>query len=141
MSAYYGGFSIGNAPWFFLNLLHKRNFFTTFSIYYRSMAIVKADQTNFQELIQNHSKVIVKFYAAWCGSCKLLAPKFKKLSEQTEYQDIVFLDIDAEVNPEIRKSIGVNNLPFIATFQNARLVEGVPTSNENYIVQMLQKLQ
>lgn len=105
------------------------------------MAVIKADQTNFQELLQNHSKIVVKFYADWCGSCKLLAPKFKKLSEQPEYQDIVFLDVNAEENPDIRKSVGVNNLPFIATFQNAQLVEGVPTSNENYILQMLQKLQ
>jgi thioredoxin len=104
------------------------------------MAVISSNDKDFENQIQQNEKVIVKFYADWCGSCKLLAPKYKKLSEKEEYHSVVFLEVNAEENPNARKLAQVKNLPTIATFKNGQLVESVPTSNENYVTKMLNDL-
>lgn len=104
------------------------------------MAITKVTDTEFSSIIKNDKKVIVKYYADWCGSCRLFAPKFNRLSNDERFNDITFLDVNAEQNPEARKAAGVSNLPFFAVFKNGELIEGATTSKEEYVVEMLQKL-
>jgi thioredoxin 1 len=104
------------------------------------MALTKVTDTEFNSIIKNDKKVIVKYYADWCGSCRLFAPKYNRLSNDERFQDITFLDVNAEQNPEARKAAGVSNLPFFAVFKNGELLEGATTSKEEYVVEMLQKL-
>jgi thiol-disulfide isomerase/thioredoxin len=104
------------------------------------MAVTVSTDSNFQELLDQNDRVVVKYFANWCGSCKLFAPKYRRLSEDERFSDIVFLDINAEENEDARKKAGVNNLPFFATFKNGKLVEGIPTSKEDKVVEMLDNL-
>lgn len=103
------------------------------------MAVEQATDENFEKLLKENSKVVVKYYADWCGSCKLFAPKFKRLSSEEAYSEIKFLDINAEQNEFARKKAGVDNLPYFATFKNGKLVEGTPTSKEEVLVKLLNK--
>lgn len=96
---------------------------------------------NFNEQLQNNEKVVVKYYADWCGSCKLFSPKFRRLSETEDYSDVKFLDINAEENPEARKLAGVSNLPFFAVFKNGELVAGDTTAKEESVVNMIKQIQ
>jgi thiol-disulfide isomerase/thioredoxin len=105
------------------------------------MAVVTATDADFQEALKNNNKVVVKYYADWCGSCRLFAPKYNRLSNDERFNDIVFLDVNAEKNPEARKLAGVTNLPFFAVFKDGNLVEGAATGKEEYLVEMLQKIQ
>lgn len=105
------------------------------------MAVNVATDADFNETLKSHNKVIVKYYADWCGSCKLFAPKFKRLSNDERFAGIEFLEVDAENSPEARKAAGVDNLPFIAIFKDGALVEGHPTSKEEFVVGMLDKLK
>jgi len=104
------------------------------------MSVIKATDIDFNELLKNNENVAVKFYADWCGSCRLFSPKFNRLSNDERFTNITFLDVNAEQNAEARKLAGVSNLPFFAVFKNGKLVEGATTSKEEYVVEMLQKL-
>ncbi|MTI32682.1 thioredoxin [Cytophagales bacterium RKSG123] len=104
------------------------------------MAVEIANDQNFKELISENDKVVVKFFASWCGSCRLFSPKFKRLSNNERFSDITFLDVNAEENQATRKEAGVNNLPYFAIFKNGELVEGVASSKEDAVVELIEKL-
>lgn len=104
------------------------------------MAVIDIDDSNVKEILNQNEKVIVKYYASWCGSCRLIKPKYRRLSEEERFKGIAFLDTDAEHNPESRKLADVKSLPYFAIFKNGELVEGVSTSKEESVIELLEKL-
>ncbi len=104
------------------------------------MAVHKVTDQEFKDQLSNNPKVVVKYMADWCGNCKLFAPKYKRVSNEDDHSDVVFLEVNAEQNPEARKAAGVDNLPFLAVFQNGELVEGSASSKEEYLRSLLAKL-
>ena len=104
------------------------------------MPVVQATDTEFQDLLNSNEKVVVKYYADWCGNCRLFSPKYKRLATQPEFANVTFLDVNAEVSPEARKAAGVTNLPFFAVFKNGQLVDSVAASKEEAVVNLIHKL-
>jgi len=51
-------------------------------------------------------KTILYFTASWCGPCKALAPRMKKLSDQINYRKI-----DVDSNQDMSMKYGVRNVP------------------------------
>ncbi len=105
------------------------------------MAVITATDSDFNSLLASNEKVVVKFYADWCGSCKLFAPKFKRLSNDERFAGVAFLEVDAENNENARKLAGVDNLPFIATFKSGQLVKGEATSLEDRVVSLIEEVK
>jgi thioredoxin 1 len=104
------------------------------------MAVEVVTDNEFNQIIESSGKVVVKYYADWCGSCRLFAPKFKRLSNDERFADIKFLDVNAEQNEQARKKAGVTNLPFFAVFKNGELVDSVASSKEDSVLELLSKL-
>ncbi|MFP4089125.1 MAG: thioredoxin family protein [Cyclobacteriaceae bacterium] len=104
------------------------------------MAVELVSDTEFKEKLDQNEKVVVKYYADWCGSCRLFKPKYRRLSEDERFADVTFLDVNAEKNPEARKLAGVSNLPYFAVFKKGELLEGVASSKEEAVVDLIQKL-
>ncbi|MGB1037955.1 MAG: thioredoxin family protein [Bacteroidia bacterium] len=105
------------------------------------MSIQVTSDVDFKEALSSNEKVVVKYFANWCGSCKLFAPKYRRLSTDERFLDVKFLDVNAEENPEARKLAGVNSLPYFAVFKNGKLVEGAATSLEPKVVEMIESLK
>ena len=104
------------------------------------MAVTVLSDDNFVEELKGNEKTVVKYFAGWCGSCRLFSPKFKRLSEDERFQGIKFVDIDAEKNPAARKLAGVTNLPYFAVFRNGELLDAAATNKEDAVVELLNKL-
>ena len=102
------------------------------------MPVIKATDAEFAELLEQNEKVVVKYYADWCGNCRLFSPKFKRLAEQNE--GMAFLDVNAETSPEARKLANVTNLPFFAVFRNGELLETVAASKEEAVAALISRL-
>ncbi|MGY5847762.1 thioredoxin family protein [Salegentibacter sp. HM20] len=88
--------------------------------------IKELDQDNLGEIVGNNKTVVVQYMATWCGNCRLMKPKFKKLASENE--DVEFLLVDAEKFPESRKLANVDNLPTFATFKDGNFVNQVQTN-------------
>lgn len=78
------------------------------------------EQDNLKEIIDNNTHVFVQFGAGWCGNCKIMKPKFKKIAIETEGAEFIY--VDAEKYPESRKLANVSNLPTFAYFNEGNLV-------------------
>lgn len=83
-------------------------------------------EDNLAEIVSGNDTVVVQYMAGWCGNCRLMKPKFKKLAAENE--DATFLLVDAEKYPESRKLAKVDNLPTFAAFKNGSLVNQVQTN-------------
>lgn len=76
--------------------------------------LIKLENQNFEELIQN-KKVVVDFYATWCGPCKMFSPVFEKVSNEI---DIPFIKIDVDAHQEIARKYGIMSIPTILLLNN-----------------------
>ena len=92
-----------------------------------------------QEFIKNNEKVMVQYGASWCGNCRIMKPKFKKLASEND--DVSFLYIDAEKLPESRKLAKVDNLPTFAAFKNGELVNQVQTNQAESLNNLFSELK
>lgn len=88
--------------------------------------VKELDQDNLADFVNANETVVVQYMAGWCGNCRLMKPKFKKLASENE--TTTFLLVDAEKYPESRKLATVDNLPTFATFKNGSFVNQVQTN-------------
>ncbi|RAJ18144.1 thioredoxin [Olleya aquimaris] len=77
---------------------------------------------NFEETVLNSDKpVMVDFWAAWCGPCRMVGPIIDELSTEYDGKAVVGkLDVDA--NQEFAAKYGVRNIPTVLVFQNGEVV-------------------
>lgn len=120
---------------------HLKIFHVNFASKFKKMAVLLSSDSEFKSQLEKFDKVIVKYYAGWCGTCKLFAPKYRRLSGDERFEGVTFLDVNAEENELARKMAGVDNLPFFATFKNGELVEAKSTSKEDQVVAMIENIQ
>lgn len=99
---------------------------------------LELSEDNLQQHLADHTKVMVQFSASWCGNCRIMKPKFKKLSAENE--DVAFLMVDAEKFPNSRKLANVNNLPTFAAFNNGQLVDQVQTNKVEGLNELFSKI-
>ena len=87
--------------------------------------------TNLTEIPQD-KKVVIDFYAPWCGPCKDIAPKFIILSN--EYTDIVFLKVDVDNNESelITKKYKIQSLPTFVFLNNDIIIDTAVGSSKLY---------
>jgi thiol-disulfide isomerase/thioredoxin len=96
--------------------------------------VQELENDNLQEIVNNNDIVMVQYAATWCGNCKIMKPKFKKLA--TENENVTFVIADAEKFPESRKLANVNNLPTFAAFKNGKLVNQVQTNKFDTLIDL-----
>ncbi len=85
------------------------------------MALEITDAT-FQELVLNSEHpVVVDFWAAWCGPCRMVGPVIDELSKDYEGKAVIGkMDVDA--NQEFAAKYGVRNIPTVLVFHKGELV-------------------
>ena len=89
------------------------------------MAITNATDETFETLvIKNDKPVLVDFWAAWCGPCRMVAPEIEKLATKYEGSiDVVKVDVDA--NPRISQAFNILSIPTVAFFAPGKQPQGV----------------
>ena len=101
--------------------------------------LIELNEDTLQDLVSNNEKVIVQFSASWCGNCRIMKPKFKKLASENE--NLTFVLVDAENSPESRKLANVSNLPTFATFVNGKLVNETQTNKAEVLAELVNEIK
>ena len=65
--------------------------------------VLELFEDNLESIINEHPFVVVQYSATWCGNCRIMKPKFKKLA--SEMPDASFVIVDAEKFAESRKFV------------------------------------
>lgn len=100
--------------------------------------LIDLTEDTLQDLVNQNTKVVVQYSASWCGNCRIMKPKFKKLA--TENEAITFILVDAENSPESRKLANVSNLPTFATFVNGQLVNQTQTNKADVLADLVAEI-
>jgi thioredoxin 1 len=87
-----------------------------------NLMALEITDANFEETVLNSTKrVMVDFWAAWCGPCRMVGPIIDEIS--TEYADkAVVGKVDVDANQEFAAKYGVRNIPTVLVFQNGEVV-------------------
>ena len=100
--------------------------------------LIELNEDTLQDLVSKNEKVVVQFSASWCGNCRIMKPKFKKLASENE--SLTFVLVDAENNPESRKLANVSNLPTFATFVNGKLVNETQPNKQEVLADLVNEI-
>lgn len=91
------------------------------------------------EVLKSSSPVLVDFWAAWCGPCKMVAPVVDKIAEQYKGR-LKVVKVDTDENPNVAVQYDVHGIPCLILFKSGepvdRIVGYVP---EKHLATMLEK--
>jgi thioredoxin 1 len=100
--------------------------------------LFELEQDNLAAIVGENSKVVVQYSASWCGNCRIMKPKFKKMASENE--GVTFVIADAENFVESRKLADVSNLPTFATFVNGTLVNQTQTNKAEVLTDLVNEI-
>ncbi|MCC5924152.1 MAG: thioredoxin [Crocinitomicaceae bacterium] len=84
---------------------------------------VEITDANFDELVLKADKpVVVDFWAAWCGPCRMVGPIIDEMHEEYQGKAIVG-KVDVDQNPGVSAKFGVRNIPTILFIKNGEVVD------------------
>lgn len=86
------------------------------------------------QIINDNDIVMVQYGASWCGNCRIMKPKFKKLASENDA--VPFVYVDAEKFIASRQLAKVDNLPTFALFKNGKLANQVQTNQADSLINL-----
>ena len=82
------------------------------------MEIIHLEKDNFKELISKEDKVLVDFFANWCGPCKMLAPVLEKVES-----DIKVIKVDTDEFEDLAHEYGVMSIPTLVLLDKGKEIK------------------
>jgi len=85
---------------------------------------VEVNDSNFDQMVlKSKTPVLVDFWAAWCGPCRMVSPLVEELAGEYEGR-VTMAKLNVDENPQIASQYGIMSIPTLLIFKN-----GAPVSN------------
>lgn len=102
------------------------------------MGIIEITNANFtKEVLESDRKVLVDFWAPWCGPCRMVSPIVDEIAGQSAEVKVCKINIDEQ--PQLASQYGVMSIPTLMVFHQGEVVNtAVGARNKQFILQMLE---
>ena len=85
------------------------------------MSVIKVNQDNFeQEVLQSDKRVLLDFYADWCGPCRILSPIVEEIAREHPEYKVCKLNVDEETL--LAGAFDVMSIPMLLVFEKGKVV-------------------
>ena len=81
------------------------------------MLVHLGNEKDFDSIIKDNKKVLVDFFANWCGPCKMLSPILEEVSNE---EDIVVVKVDVDEFGDIASRFDVFSIPTLVLFKEGK---------------------
>jgi thioredoxin 1 len=100
------------------------------------MSVLKLNKSNFDEVKNSEKKVLIDFYADWCGPCRMVSPIVDQIAEESDEYLVAKVNVDEE--GELAAEFGVSSIPMLVVMQNGAIVaQSVGARPKEQILAML----
>ncbi len=87
------------------------------------MSVITVDKTNFNEIKNSDKRVLLDFYADWCGPCKMVSPIIDEIAEENPQYTVGKINVDE--NPELAMEFGVSTIPNLVIMEGGEVVNQI----------------
>ena len=85
------------------------------------MSVIHVTKENFEELVlKSENKVLLDFWATWCGPCQMIAPVLEEIAAEREDITVAKIDVDKEMELAIR--FGIASIPTLIVMDKGQAV-------------------
>jgi thioredoxin 1 len=84
------------------------------------MSVLNINKSNFDSVSSSGKKMLLDFYAEWCGPCRMVAPILAEIADERE--DIIVGKINVDEEPELANAFGVYSIPTLVVLEDKKIL-------------------
>ena len=101
-----------------------------------NMSAINVGKENYNEIVNSGKKVLLDFWAPWCGPCRMVLPIVEEIA--SERDDILVGKVNVDEQPELASKFNVMSIPTLVVMENGKILnQSVGAKNKNAILNML----
>lgn len=83
---------------------------------------MEISSVDLQNEINAGNKVIVEFWAEWCGPCRMMKPAFEKVASENT-TEVKMYTMNVDLNREVSAALGIRSIPTVKMFSSGQVIE------------------
>ena len=87
------------------------------------MSVLNINKNNFELVEKSEKKVLVDFYADWCGPCRMVSPIVDEIAEERD--DVLVCKVNVDDEQDLANRFGIFSIPSLLIFKNGEVVNQI----------------